>query len=182
MNRLFWVDMEMTGLDVEKEVVIEVAAIITDMDFKTLDTYHAVIKQDDNYLKNMDEWNTTHHGASGLTALVPNGTEPIKVEQELIRLVDRFYPGERPVLAGNSIGQDRLFINKYFPQFAARLHYRMLDVTSWKIVMNEKMKIKYDKKTPHRALDDIQESIAELKFYLSHFSPPVATGTPPKIS
>ena len=162
----------MTGLDVEKEVIIEAAVVITDLDFNSLGTYHAIVKQDQKYLDSMDEWNKSHHGESGLTASVPQGKDPAKVEEELIRLVDRFYPGERPVLAGNSIGQDRLFINKYFKKFAERLHYRMLDVTSWKIVMGEKLKIKYDKKNSHRALDDINESIAELKFYLSCFKAP----------
>jgi oligoribonuclease len=171
MTKLFWIDMEMTGLDVEKEVVIETAVIITDMDLNILATYHAVVKQEQKYLDAMDEWNTTHHKASGLTALVPQGKDPETIEKDFIALVDKYFPGERPVLAGNSIGQDRLFINKYFKKFASRLHYRMLDVTSWKIIMNEKFKIKYEKKNPHRALDDIHESISEMNFYLGHFQP-----------
>src|SRR3984957_197179 len=170
--------MEMTGLDVEKEVIIEVAAVVTDFEFNALATYHAIVKQDQKYLDAMDDWNKSHHGESGLTAAVPSGVNPEKAEEELLRLVDRYYPGERPVLAGNSIGQDRLFINKYFKKFAERLHYRMLDVTSWKIVMNDKLKKKYDKKNTHRALDDTTESIAELKFSLSHFQAPVAPAVP----
>jgi oligoribonuclease len=173
MEKLLWLDMEMTGLDVSKEVPIEVAAIVTDLEFKELEQFHAVIKQPQALLDGMDDWNTTHHGASGLTAQVPLGSEPSLVETQLIQLVDRHYLGERPVLAGNSIGQDRLFINKYFPTLAAKLHYRMLDVTAWKILLNEKFNIQYEKKNAHRAVDDIRESIAEMAFYLSFIKVPV---------
>lgn len=167
-KKLFWIDMEMSGLDVEKEVIIEVAAVITDIDLKPLTTYHAIVKQPQNFLDNMDEWNKEHHGASGLTAAVPQGRDPDLVEKDLIALLDEHFPGERAMLAGNSISQDRLFITKYFKKFNERLHYRSVDVTSWKIVLNEKFKIKYEKKNTHRALDDVGESIAELQFYLSH--------------
>ena len=76
---------------------------------------------------------------------------------------------DKPILAGNSIGQDRLFLNKYMHRFADHLHYRMLDVSSWKIVFNHKYGVKYGKTNSHRALDDIKESIEEMKFYLRHF-------------
>lgn len=159
--------MEMTGLDVERERVIEVAAIVTDIEFKELDTYHAIVKQPGEFLARMDDWNKQHHGESGLTALVPNGRDPADVEQDLLRLIAKHF-GEPAVLAGNSIGQDRLFINRYFPKLAAKLHYRMLDVTAWKIMFNARYGIKYEKKNSHRAVDDIRESIAELALYLSH--------------
>ncbi|MES2855289.1 MAG: oligoribonuclease [Bdellovibrionota bacterium] len=171
MEKLLWIDMEMTGLDVTKEVPIEIAAIVTDLDFKELENFHAIIKQPKEFLERMDEWNTRHHGASGLTAQVPLGTEPTLVETQMIQLIDRHFLGERPVIAGNSIGQDRLFINKYFPAMAAKLHYRMLDVTSWKILMNEKYDIMHEKKNAHRAVDDIRESIAEMAFYLQYVQP-----------
>jgi len=116
----------------------------------------------------MDDWNTQHHGESGLTAQVPNGTPPEAVEKALIQLLDRHFMGERAVIAGNSIGQDRLFINKYFPLFSSKLHYRMLDVTSWKIMMNAKFDLKFEKKNTHRAVDDIRESMNELSYYLAH--------------
>ncbi len=170
MKNLLWVDLEMTGLDVEKEVVIEIAAIVTDLDFNERETYHAVVQQPQSYLDNMDDWNRAHHGASGLTALVPNGVAPSLVEDQLIALVERHFPaknrGDFPVLAGNSIGQDRLFINRYFKRFASKLHYRMLDVTSWKILFKDKFNREHKKGDQHRALDDIRESIAELKYYL----------------
>jgi oligoribonuclease len=168
MTKLLWVDLEMTGLDIEKEVIIEAAAIVTDLSFKPLVTYHAIVKQDKIFLDKMDEWNTKHHGDSGLTAAVPNGRDPKLVEEDLLKIVNEFFPGERAVMAGNSISQDRLFINKYFRTLNERLHYRTVDVTSWKIIFNDKFKIKYDKKNTHRALDDILESIAELEFYSSH--------------
>lgn len=167
MGKLLWIDMEMTGLDVEKEVVIEVAAIVTDIELKELDTYHAVVKQPQEFLERMDDWNKEHHGASGLTAQVPNGRDPQLVEEDLLKLVAQYF-SEPAVIAGNSIGQDRLFINKYFPRLASKLHYRMLDVTAWKIMMNERFGLRHAKQNTHRALDDIRESIGEMAFYLQH--------------
>ncbi len=159
----------MTGLDVEKEVIIEVAAVVTDLKFNILDQYHSVVKQPQKYLDNMDDWNTKHHKASGLTEKIPNGKEPSLVEEELIQFIEKNFSGERPVLCGNSISQDRLFINKYWTRLAERLHYRMLDVSSWKIIMNSVFQKVYHKTNSHRAVDDILESIGELKYYLSFF-------------
>lgn len=167
MTKMFWLDMEMTGLDVEKEVPIEIAVIICDVELKELETYHAIIKQPKEYLDQMDDWNREHHGASGLTAAVPYGKSPAEVERELTQLIDRHFQGEPAVLCGNSIGQDRLFINRYFPALAKKLHYRMLDVTSWKVVYQSMLGIRFEKKNSHRAIDDIRESISELQHYLS---------------
>ena len=169
MERMLWLDLEMTGLDIEKEVIIEVAAIVTDKSLEPIDTYHAVVKQPDEYLRNMDEWNTTHHGQSGLTALVPDGKEPQLVERELMEFCEKNFPNdEKIVLAGNSIFQDRIFINKYFKHLKDMLHYRMLDVTTFKLIFNNFYQISYAKQpSRHRALDDIQDSINELKKYLS---------------
>jgi len=171
MEKLLWIDLEMTGLDVDKEVIIEIAVIVTDLEFNELENYHAIVKQPQSYLDSMDEWNKTHHGASGLTAQVPSGVDPDAVEEQLLALVDRHFParnkGDFAVLAGNSIGTDRLFINKYFKRFAAKLHYRMLDVTSWKILFKSKFNREYKKGDTHRAVADIRESINELKHYLS---------------
>lgn len=163
---LLWLDMEMTGLDVEKEVPIEVACIVTDWNFNPITQYHAVIKQPQIYLDRMDDWNREHHKRSGLTDQIPSGKEPGIVEQELVQLVKQHFGNDRPILAGNSIGQDRLFISKYFRQLEGLLHYRMLDVSAWKIVYNSCFQIKFPKKQNHRALDDVQESIDELKFYM----------------
>lgn len=166
MKRLLWLDMEMTGLDVEIERVIEVAAIVTDMDFNLVDTYHAIVQQPQVFLDNMDDWNRKHHGDSGLTEKVPHGKDPDEVDRELKELTNKHFGKERAILCGNSIFQDRKFIDLYFREFAKTLHYRMLDVTSWKIIMNEKYNVEYQKKDSHRALDDIRESIEELKAFL----------------
>ncbi len=170
MDKLFWIDMEMTGLDIQKEVIIEVAAVVTDIKFQEFDTFETVIRQPQKYLDNMDAWNTEHHKKSGLTAKVPNGLPLDHAEHKLVDLVKKYFPESggkenRPILAGNSIMQDRLFIDKYMPDFSSRLHYRMLDVSSWKIIMNNKFKYVYRKSNQHRALDDIRESIQELRAY-----------------
>lgn len=167
MEKLFWLDMEMTGLDVNKEVIIEVAAIITDFEFQELDQFEAVVRQPQHYLDNMDAWNTEHHKKSGLTAKVPYGMAPDLVEAKLCDLAKKHFPDtkNKPILAGNSINQDRLFIDKYMPEFSQRLHYRVVDVSSWKVIMNTKYGYRYNKSNQHRALDDIRESIQELKYY-----------------
>ncbi|WP_413288221.1 oligoribonuclease [Bdellovibrio sp. HCB337] len=167
MDKLYWIDMEMTGLDVKKEVIIEVAAIITDLDFQELDQFETVVRQPQSYLDNMDAWNTEHHKKSGLTAKVPYGMAPDLVEAKLCDLVKKHFPDSKnkPILAGNSINQDRLFIDKYMPEFGERLHYRVVDVSSWKVIMNKKFGYTYSKSNQHRALDDIRESIQELKAY-----------------
>lgn len=174
IENLLWLDMEMSGLDLNKEVIIEVACIVTDMNFRELDCFETVVKQPQVYLDNMDAWNTEHHGKSGLTAKVPFGMDPEMVEMKLIDIIDRHFPNskvelkKRPILAGNSIMQDRLFIDKYMKNLSARLHYRMVDVSSFKVVMTNKFEIEYKKKNSHRALDDIRESIGELRYYLDH--------------
>lgn len=180
MNKLLWIDMEMTGLDVEHEVIIEVAAIVTDLEFRELDTFEAILKQPQRYLDEMDDWNTEHHTKSGLVAKIPFGSDPEVVEDRLIDFVKKHFPDqrERPTLAGNSIHQDRLFIEKHMPRFAERLHYRMLDVSSWKIIFREKFGFKYSKHNNHRALDDVRESIQELRAYLRYINPPVLTPEP----
>jgi oligoribonuclease len=165
---MFWIDMEMTGLDVEKEVIIEVAAVITDLKLNELERYHAVVKQPQAFIDRMDDWNQRQHRGSGLVNEIPDGKTPETVESELLKLCDKYFGSERIILAGNSICQDRLFINKYFKEFEKRLHYRMLDVTAFKVVFNNMFSISYAKKeSKHRALGDIAESINEFKKYLS---------------
>lgn len=169
-SNLFWIDLEMTGLSVDREVILETAAIITDTDFNELANYETVVWQPQIYLDRMDEWNKKHHFESGLAQKVSSGKEVGQVQNDLMGLVDEFFkdPKQKPILCGNSISQDRLFVDKFYPDFAQRLHYRMLDVTSWKIMFNMKYNIAFKKKNKHRALDDIRESIDELKFYLNY--------------
>lgn len=168
-NRLLWIDLEMTGLQVEDNVVIEVAALVTDLEFAEIAHYEAVVQQPQKYLDQMDDWNQRHHRESGLLAQIPHGKPPDLVENELIKLTQTYFPDpkSRPILSGNSIAQDRLFIDRYFKRLAGLLHYRMLDVTSWKIIFQDKYKIDFKKKEQHRALDDIRESVEELKHYMS---------------
>jgi oligoribonuclease len=174
MFKLLWIDMEMTGLDVEKEVVIEVAALVTTTALEPVDQYHAIVKQPQAYIDQMDDWNKKHHRESGLTELIPTGKDPKIVEDDLLSFMSRHFDSkEKIILAGNSIGQDRLFINKYFKRLAERLHYRMLDVTAFKVLFNNFYQISYAKKeSRHRAVGDVLESINELKKYIGYINVP----------
>jgi oligoribonuclease len=162
-----WLDLEMTGLDVEKERIIEVGAIITDTQLKAIDEFHRIVFQPNELLNQMDDWNKNHHGNSGLLDAIPNGDKEDVVEKELINWCQKYF-NEPIILAGNSIGQDRLFIDKYFKDFAKLLHYRQLDVTSFKLHF-QTVDIGFQKKNTHRAIDDIRESIEEFKFFWSYF-------------
>ena len=175
LDRLLWIDLEMTGLDVSKEVIIECAAVVTDLALNPLETYEQVVQQAKMHLDNMDDWNKQHHGRSGLTAKVPYGKAPHLVEEDLLQLIDRHWIQEedrRAIICGNSIAQDRLFITKYWPMLEKKLHYRMMDVSSWKLMFYQKFNVKFDKSEKHRALDDIMESINELKHYLQFVKVP----------
>ena len=168
MKRLLWLDLEMSGLDVDACRILEVAAIVTDLQLNELDTYEAIVYQEQEVLDAMDEWCTRQHGQSGLTAAVANGTPESEVETALLGLVDTYWSKkERPVLAGNSIATDRDFIRRWMPRLASRLHYRLLDVSSFKVILKSRHGIRFDKAGSHRALGDLRESIGELGHYLS---------------
>lgn len=170
MEKIFWLDMEMTGLSPETDVIIEVAAIVTDKQFKELDTYHNVVKQEQKYLEAMDSWNQKCHRKTGLYDLVPKGNSLYQVEQDLLSLLEaHFQTEEKIILAGNCIYQDRSFIRKYMPQLEKKLYYRMLDVTAWKLFF-EREGFAFEKSNRHRALEDTRESIREFQYYLSCFS------------
>jgi oligoribonuclease len=164
----------MTGLDDAIDRILEVAAVVTDLDFKSLEEFDRVVHQPPEVLEKMDAWCKKTHGASGLTEKVKTGEPLAKVEADLISLLDRHFPKkeDKVVLAGNSVGNDRRFIDRYMPAFAKRLHYRLIDVSSFKEVFRQKYGVKFDKKNKHRALDDIYESIAELKAYLNYVQVP----------
>lgn len=166
-TKLLWVDLEMTGLDSQKDVILEVAAEITDMSFKTLGSYEAVIKQSDRKLKAMTEWPKKQHAISGLTERVrTEGRPENEVKHELVGFIKAHFGDEPAILAGNSIHNDRLFIKRWWPEVDAVMHYRMLDVSSFKVLMQGKYGVMFEKKEVHRAFDDIQASIAELQYYL----------------
>lgn len=174
MRKMFWLDLEMSGLDEKIDHILEVAVTITDLEFNILETYNQVVFQPDEVLTTMNEWCRKNHGESGLTREVPHGKKLQVVEEELIQMINRHYydPNFRIVICGNSIQNDRRFIDQYWPMFAKRLHYRMIDVSSFKEVFREKWGLKFEKKNAHRALGDVFESIKELKFYLNFVNPP----------
>jgi len=166
---LFWIDLEMTGLDEKVDSILEVAVVITDLDFNVLDSFDKVVFQPQAVLTAMNAWCQKTHGETGLTAAVPNGTPLAQVEGDLVKMIEKHYgPRDQVVLVGNSVSNDRRFVDKYLPKVAERLHYRLIDVTSFKEIFREKYGLTFTKTNSHRAKDDIHESIAELKFYLSH--------------
>lgn len=165
-TKLLWMDLEMTGLEPEKHRIIEVAAIITDWDFDELANFGAVIHQPPSVLADMSQWAHEHHKQSGLLDKVAEAASEDEVEAQICGLVKAHFGDEPALLAGNSIHQDRQFIRRWWPKLERQLHYRMLDVSAWKVVMQGKYNLPYVKKDAHRALDDIRESIAELQFYL----------------
>jgi oligoribonuclease len=165
--KLLWIDLEMTGLDTNKDMIIEVACEVTDFDFKTLASYEAVIKHPDGVLENMNDWSKVQHKASGLTERIKNeGRDEKEVVHELVGFIKAQFGKEPAILAGNSIHNDRAFIKSHWPEVENVLHYRMLDVTSYKILMQAKYNVNFVKKEVHRAFDDIQASIAELQYYI----------------
>jgi len=169
MSKILWVDLEMTGLNPATDRILEVAAIITDWDFEVIDTFEVIIKQSPEVLAQMPPEVEKMHKKSGLTDKIAGGLSEKVAEKELLKFIDKHFTDSTQVLlAGNSIHQDRRFIRKYWPSVDSRLHYRMLDVSAWKVVFANKFKIKSSKKSSHRAIDDITESINELQTYLTH--------------
>jgi len=188
---LVWLDMEMTGLDPGKERIIEIATILTDGNLVELGVGpDLVIHQEDDVLGAMDEWNRTHHKASGLTERVKASTVTDgDAEAQTVAFINAHVGAkDRPVLAGNSIHQDRRFIRKYMPKLDVRLHYRMVDVSTIKELARRWFPALIAKQPPkkdtHRALDDIRESIEELRYYRTTVfvqppAPPAVLVTPP---
>lgn len=171
-TKWLWLDMEMTGLVATKDRILEVATIITDTNFKELATYEAVIQHDENSLKNLLSANDFWSKADINKTLQRNnnGISEKKAEKELVMLVEKYYlPGETVYLAGNTIRADRAFIDQWMPDFAKILHYRMLDVSAFKLWWVAQGGREFTKKELHRALPDIRESIAELKYYSNTF-------------
>ena len=167
-TKLLWVDLEMTGLDTKNDVILEIAAEVTDFDFKTLASYEAVITQPAEKLDGMNEWCLKQHTESGLLERIKREGQPEKeVVHQLVGFIKAQFGDEPAILAGNSIHNDRNFIKTWWPEVDELLHYRMLDVSSFKILMQAKYGVVFNKKDVHRAFDDIQASIAELQYYLS---------------
>jgi len=172
-TKLFWVDLEMTGLDANKDVILEIAAEITDFNFRTLASYEARIKHPRELVAGRMQlnnwWQQYPHNRDEFLKKIEDGKSLAVVQQELIALLNEQFGTEPAVLAGNSIHSDRAFIKAYWPELDLKLHYRMLDVSSLKILMQGKFGHVFEKDSNHRAFDDIQASIAELQDYLNWF-------------
>lgn len=168
MSKWLWLDLEMSGLEVDTCRILEVAAIVTDYNFKEQGSFHRIVKQPQFVLDRMDEWCAKVHGKSGLTEAVKKGVAEQEVENQLLSFLSQHFGEEKNIiLGGNSIAQDRKFIDRYWKKISQCLHYRMLDVSSFKIVFSEKYGQLFEKGETHRALDDIRNSIKELQFYLN---------------
>ena len=168
--KLLWVDLEMTGLDPAEDRILEVAVIATDWDFKEIARYEAAKRVESELIDRRmvgEFWEKYPQVKSQLVEQNENGRDSQAVEDELLAFIDEhFDAGERVLLAGNSIHQDRKFIEREWPRLDARLHYRMLDVSAWKVVFEGKYRKKFTKPEAHRALEDIKGSIEEIKYYL----------------
>lgn len=172
-TKLLWVDLEMTGLDSLNDVILEVAAEVTDFEFKTLASYEARVRQPrDVVIERMQKnvwWKDYPANRDDFVNKLEAGKSLQQVEQELINLVEQHFGDEPAVLAGNSIHNDRKFVAQWWPALDLKLHYRMLDVSAWKVFMQGRYALNFEKKEVHRAFDDIQASIAELQHYLEWF-------------
>ncbi len=173
-DNLIWIDLEMTGLYPNDDVIIEIATIVTDSELNILAEGPVfAIHQSDERLAAMDEWNTNQHGKSGLTERVRSSTiSEVQAEKETIDFLKQWVPAGKSPMAGNSICQDRRFLANYMPQLERYFHYRNLDVSSlkelarrWKPSALEG----FAKSGAHLAMDDIRDSINELKHYRKTF-------------
>ena len=173
-DNLIWIDLEMTGLDPDNDVIIEIATIVTDPQLNVLaEGPSLAIKQPDALLDGMDEWNTRQHGQSGLTRRVRESTiSPADAERQTIDFLSAWVPAGKSPMCGNSICQDRRFLYRGMPELEKYFHYRNLDVSTLKELAARwapEVKNGFKKQSSHLALDDIRDSIAELKHYRKHF-------------
>ena len=172
-KHLVWIDCEMTGLDPTHDTLLEIATIITDYDLQIVDRGPVLaIRQSDARLAGMDAWNRRTHKKSGLIDRVrEEGVTLAEAERQTLAFVKRYCYARTAPLCGNSIGQDKRFLVKYMPTLHDFLHYKVVDVSSIKLLVAEWYGGRYEspeKKELHRALDDIEESIAELDYYRQH--------------
>lgn len=173
-SNLAWLDMEMTGLDADKERIIEVAMIITDSDLNVLaQSPILVVHQSDELLAAMDEWNTATHTRTGLVDRVKaSALSEADVEAQMLAFMQQYVPEKTSPMCGNSVHQDRRFMQKYMPKLEAYFHYRNLDVSTLKELAKRwhpEVAKGVVKKGAHQALADIEESIEEMRYYREHF-------------
>ena len=169
-SNMIWIDLEMTGLDTQRDYIIEIASIVTDKNLNIIDEGpNLVIHQPYEILNSMDQWNTTHHNNSGLTQKVRESsiTESI-AERQTIEFLSKYVPKGVAPLCGNTICQDRRFLARFMPQLESFCHYRSIDVTSIR-ELGKRWYFEdidnFQKNSNHRALDDIRDSIEELRYY-----------------
>ncbi len=172
--RLVWLDMEMTGLDPEKERIIEVAVVVTEPDLTIVaEGPVLVIHQPDSLLDAMDSWNRSTHGKSGLTDKVKASTlTEAQAEAQLIAFLAQHVPAGKSPLCGNTVSQDRRFMFNYMPKLEQFFHYRTVDVSTIKELARRwrpELLKGFEKRSKHEALADIYESIDELKYYRETF-------------
>lgn len=173
-DNLIWIDMEMTGLDPDKDRIIEVAIVITDSNLEILDEAPVlVVHQTDAILDGMDAWNKSAHARSGLTDKVRASTlSESDAEAQMIEFLKRYVPRQKSPMCGNSICQDRRFMARGMPKLEDWFHYRNLDVSTLKELCKRwhpQLAKGFVKHQRHEALADIYESIEELKYYREHF-------------
>jgi oligoribonuclease len=173
-SHLIWIDLEMTGLDPDNDLIIEIASIVTDQNLHILAQGPVLaIHQADAALDAMDEWNQQHHGQSGLIERVKASTvDTADAERQTIEFIRQWVPENTSPICGNSIGQDRRFLYRYMPKLEAYFHYRSIDVSTLKELAARwapAVKEGFTKQSSHQALDDIIESIEELRYYREHF-------------
>ena len=172
-NNLIWIDLEMTGLDTNNDVIIEIATIVTDGDLNVVAEGPIIaIHQPDNLLDGMDDWNTRQHGKSGLTERVKTSTYTVgDAEQQTLDFLKQYVPAGVSPMCGNSICQDRRFMARLMPELEAYFHYRNLDVSSLKELARRwapKVEKSFKKNSSHLAMDDVKDSIRELQHYREH--------------
>ncbi|XP_318057.4 probable oligoribonuclease [Anopheles gambiae] len=181
VQNLVWIDLEMTGLDVEKDRILEIACIVTDSKLNIIAKGpNIIINEPDVVLAGMNSWCKDHHSKSGLIEAVKKSTYSVdQAERDVLDFVKKYCPERKCPMAGNSIYMDRLFIMKYMPTLNEYLHYRVIDVSTVKELCKRWNQNVYNssppKKLAHRALDDIEESINEMKYYKSMFFNSVET-------
>lgn len=172
-NNLIWIDLEMTGLDTDSDYIIEVATIVTDDELNILAEGPVIaIHQAEEILLAMDEWNTRQHNQSGLVKRVLESKySATDAENMTLEFLKKFVPEETSPMCGNSICQDRRFLYRLMPQLEQYFHYRNLDVTTIKELIKRWYpgKPEFEKKSEHLALQDIRDSIGELKFYRENY-------------